>query len=113
METLYGIAASHGIAIGPAFRFQKAGLCFECCAVQDPAAGWACFRAALETASEQLTDVYTKAEAESGAEDAAIFQAHGSAALPAREAGGQAYIGGRTVQRGLGVRGVLPGRCAF
>jgi len=76
MKTLHGIAASRGIAIGPAFHFRRADLCFECCTVEDPAAEWARFEAALETAREQLADVYAKAEAESGAEQAAVFQAH-------------------------------------
>ncbi|MFB0537855.1 MAG: phosphoenolpyruvate--protein phosphotransferase [Anaerolineae bacterium] len=76
MRTLRGIAASRGIAIGPAFHFRRAGLHFERCTVEDPAAEWARFQAALETAREQLADVYAKAEAESGAEQAAIFQAH-------------------------------------
>jgi phosphoenolpyruvate-protein phosphotransferase len=76
MRTLRGIAASRGIAIGPAFHFRRTELCFECCTVEDPTAQWARFEAALETAREQLADVYAKAEAESGAEQAAIFQAH-------------------------------------
>ena len=76
MKTLQGIAASRGIAIGPAFRFQKADLCIECSTVQDPSAEWARFQTAIETACEQLTDVCAKAEIECGAEDAAIFQAH-------------------------------------
>ena len=76
MNTLCGIAASRGIAIGPAFRFRRADLRFERHTVEDPAAEWVRFQAALETAREQLADVYAKAEAESGAEQAAIFQAH-------------------------------------
>jgi len=76
MRTLHGIAASRGIAIGTAFQFRWTDLCFERCTVEDPAAEWACLEAALETACEQLADVYAKAEAESGAEQAAIFQAH-------------------------------------
>ena len=76
MRTLRGIAASRGIGIGPAFHFRRADLCFERCTVEDPAAEWARFQAALETAYKQLADVYVKAEAESGAEQAAIFQAH-------------------------------------
>jgi phosphoenolpyruvate-protein phosphotransferase len=76
MRTLRGIAASRGIAIGPAFHFRRAGLHFERCTVEDPAAEWARFETALETAREQLADVYAKAKAESGAKQAAIFQAH-------------------------------------
>jgi len=76
MRKVHGIAASRGIAIGPAFRFRKIDLAFERCTIEDPAAEWARLEAALETAREQLDEVYAKAEAESGAEQAAIFQAH-------------------------------------
>ena len=76
MKTLHGIAASRGITIGPAFHFRQADLRFERHTPEDPAAEWARFQIALETAREQLADVYAKAEAESGAEQAAIFQAH-------------------------------------
>jgi phosphoenolpyruvate-protein phosphotransferase len=76
MKILQGIAASRGIAIGPAFCFRRADLRFECCTVADPAAEWARFQAALETASEQLARVCARVEVECGAEDAAIFQTH-------------------------------------
>jgi phosphotransferase system enzyme I (PtsI) len=76
MKTLQGIAASRGIAIGPVFHFRRANLCFDRCTVENPAAEWARCQAALETAHEQLDDVYARAETESGAEEAAIFQAH-------------------------------------
>jgi len=76
VKTLHGIAASRGIAIGLAFHFRRADLRFDRCTVENPAGEWARFQAALETARKQLADVYAKAEAESGAEQAAIFQAH-------------------------------------
>jgi len=76
MNKLTGIPASRGIAIGPAFHFRRADLRFERHTVHDPAAEWTRLQAALETAREQLADVYAKAEAESGAEQAAIFEAH-------------------------------------
>jgi phosphoenolpyruvate-protein phosphotransferase len=76
VKTLQGIAASRGIAIGPAFHFRRVDLRFERYKVGDPAAEWTRFQAALEMACEQLADVYAKAEAESGAEQAAIFQSH-------------------------------------
>jgi phosphotransferase system enzyme I (PtsI) len=75
VKTLRGIAASRGIAIGPAFHFRRADLRFERCPAKDPASEWARFEAALETARGQLADVYARAEAESGAGQAAIFQA--------------------------------------
>ena len=76
MRELRGIAASRGIAIGPVFRFRRIDLAFDRFAVEDPAVEWARIEAALKTAREQLDEVYAKAEAESGAEQAAIFQAH-------------------------------------
>jgi phosphotransferase system enzyme I (PtsI) len=44
--------------------------------VEDLTAEWERFEAALGTAQEQLEEVYAKAEVESGAEQAAIFEAH-------------------------------------
>ncbi len=76
MNTLHGIAASPGIAIGPAFRFRQVDLRFGRYTVESADAEWMRCQAALETAREQLAAVYAKAEAESGAEQAAIFQAH-------------------------------------
>ncbi len=75
MNEFHGIAASRGIAIGPAFQFRQTDLRFERRAVEDPSVEWARFQSALKTSREQLADVYAKAEAESGAEQAAIFQA--------------------------------------
>ena len=76
MKTLGGIPASRGIAIGPAFRFRETALRFERRAVENRDAEWARFEAATHEASEQLAAVYARAEAESGAKQAAIFQAH-------------------------------------
>jgi len=72
---LQGIAASRGIGIGPAFHFRRADLRFQRRTVKDPSAEWARCESALETACGQLAEVYAKAEAESGAKQAAIFQA--------------------------------------
>ena len=77
MKSLLGIGASRGLAVGPAFQFRRADLCVERYVVKDRAAEWSRFEAALETARGQLTELVAKAEAESGAEQAAIFQAHG------------------------------------
>jgi len=76
VKTLRGIAASGGLAIGPAFHFQKAGLCCERTTVQDPTAEWARFQAALATAGEELAQVCALAETQCQPEEAAIFQAH-------------------------------------
>jgi phosphotransferase system enzyme I (PtsI) len=75
MNELHGIAASPGIAIGPAFHFRRAELHIERHAVQDLASEWECCEAALIQAREQLKEVYARAKAESGAEQAAIFEA--------------------------------------
>jgi len=76
VSALRGIPASRGIAIGPAFHFRQSKLEFERCTVEDAAAEWARFEAALEVAGQQLGEVYATAKAESGTEEAAIFQAH-------------------------------------
>mgnify|MGYP000210642983 CR=1 FL=1 len=76
MKTLRGIAASGGLAVGPAFHFRKASLCCERTTVQDPAAEWVRFQAALATAGEELARVCALAEAQCQPEEAVIFQAH-------------------------------------
>jgi len=76
VKTLHGIAASPGIAIGPAFRFRQVDLRYGRYTVESADAEWARCQAALETARKQLAAVHAKAEAESGAEQAAIFEAH-------------------------------------
>ena len=74
--THHGIGASPGIAIGPAFRFAKVEVDVERRNVEDRAAEWRRLETALEAARGQLQEVFAKAEAESGAEEAAIFEAH-------------------------------------
>ncbi len=76
MKTLHGIAASRGIAIGTVFHYRRAEIRIERHTVKDAAAEWARFQEALGTARQQLDQIYAKAEAESGAEEAAIFEAH-------------------------------------
>ncbi len=71
-----GIGASPGIAIGPAFQFAKVEVDVERRPIENPAAEWERFEAALETAREQLGQVLAKAEEETGAEEASIFEAH-------------------------------------
>lgn len=75
MKRLHGVGASPGIAIGPAFRFQRSEPCFDRCTVDDWASEWARFQTALETAQRQLAEVLARAEAESGPRLAAIFRA--------------------------------------
>ncbi len=76
MKTRQGIAASQGIAIGPAFHFRRVDLRFDRCTVEDPSVEWRRCQGALETASEQLAQVFAITQAGCRAEDAAIFQAH-------------------------------------
>ena len=71
-----GIGASPGIAIGPTFQFAKVEVDVERREVEDPEAEWERFEAALEKAREQLEQVLAKAEEETGAEEASIFEAH-------------------------------------
>jgi phosphotransferase system enzyme I (PtsI) len=75
MKTLQGIAASYGIAIGPAFAYQRTELDISPCAVDDPEAEWERFQVAQELAHKQLDEVYQKAVVESGEEQAEIFKA--------------------------------------
>ncbi|MBN1180076.1 MAG: phosphoenolpyruvate--protein phosphotransferase [Anaerolineae bacterium] len=73
---LQGIAASRGIAIGPAYQFRRASLTFERCTIDAPATEWLRCEDALETARQQIIDIAQHIEAESGAAEAEIFQAH-------------------------------------
>ncbi len=75
MKTLQGIAASRGIAIGPAFRFERVGLTVTCYDTKDPLAEWARFESALLVARKQLEAVREQAIAAHGADQAAIFEA--------------------------------------
>ncbi len=71
-----GIGASPGIAIGPTFQFAKVEVDVERREVEDPVAEWQRFEDALETGRTQLERVLAKAEEETGAEEASIFEAH-------------------------------------
>jgi phosphoenolpyruvate-protein phosphotransferase len=75
MQTLKGIAASRGIAIGPAFHFKRVALQIDCITVQNTAVEWGRFESALVVARRQLDAVFEQASREHGAEQAAIFEA--------------------------------------
>lgn len=75
MKDLQGIAASQGLAIGPAFIYKRAELLIECFQIEDPKAEWERFLKAQEIARKQLEEVYQQAMEEHGEEEAAIFQA--------------------------------------
>ena len=76
MKQLLGIPASRGIAIGPAFQFKRQELHIERCPVSDTAQEWQRFLNAVAVARRQLAAIHEKALAESGSDDAAIFEAH-------------------------------------
>jgi len=75
MKTVKGIPASYGIAIGPAFVYERHDPVIECRTVDDPEIELVRFDAARITAKLQLDEIYKKAKAESGDEEAEIFKA--------------------------------------
>ncbi len=76
METLQGIGASPGIAIGPAYIFEPEDLHFSPCTVTDRQAEWQRMLAAFRAAEEELEAIYARAQVELTADEAAIFEAH-------------------------------------
>ena len=76
MRKLLGIAASRGIAVGPAAQLRRTELVCQRTTVDDPAAEKARFANARAVAREELEAVYAKAAAETGAGQADIFLAH-------------------------------------
>lgn len=73
---LKGIPASPGIAIGPVYVFRKAGLEVPERRISDPQAEIRRLEGALEVADRQLEELEAKTRAETGSEEAAIFEAH-------------------------------------
>jgi phosphoenolpyruvate-protein phosphotransferase len=73
---LKGIPASPGIAIGPVYVFRKAKLDVPERRISDPQAEIRRLEGALEVADQQLEKLEAKTEAETGSEEAAIFEAH-------------------------------------
>jgi phosphotransferase system enzyme I (PtsI) len=76
MTVFPGIGVSRGIAIGPVFQFRKVSLEFKTYSPEDTAEEWKRFQAAVDITREKLTDVYNRAKASLGTDEAAIFQAH-------------------------------------
>jgi phosphoenolpyruvate-protein phosphotransferase len=76
MKTLQGVGASPGLALGSVFLFRQEDLSFKVSQVADPPAEWARMELALQTAASQLSVIYEKALKETGAAQAAIFEAH-------------------------------------
>lgn len=76
MQSLKGIPASGGIAIGPAFVYRPVAISVERRAVADTEAELARFHVAVERSKEQLAQVQHEAQATVGSDTAAIFEAH-------------------------------------
>lgn len=76
MQTIQGLPASPGIAIGPLWVYRPVLLNVTARAVADVAAEWERVQTAVSTAQSQLAALYDRALAEVGAEEAAIFEAH-------------------------------------
>jgi phosphoenolpyruvate-protein kinase (PTS system EI component) len=74
-QTLRGVAASGGIAIGPAFQFRRTDLRFDRRQVEDSGVEWKRFQNAVETARTQLAQMALQTERDLGSDAAAIFQA--------------------------------------
>jgi phosphoenolpyruvate-protein phosphotransferase len=76
LHTYPGIPASPGISHGPAFVYQEQDLSVPRRQIQDTEAELKRLEKAITIASEQITNLQTKAETETGVEEAAIFEAH-------------------------------------
>ncbi|MCK4489067.1 MAG: phosphoenolpyruvate--protein phosphotransferase, partial [Anaerolineales bacterium] len=75
MKSISGIPASYGIAIGPAFVFDRAEIVVETYSIKDPAAEWKRFEEAREKTHHQLDEAYQKTKDDCGEEAAEIFNA--------------------------------------
>lgn len=76
MRELRGIAASGGIAIGPAFLYRRADVQIERYRIVDTTVECTRLSDALEQARQELEVVYNQALKETNQETAAIFQFH-------------------------------------
>lgn len=76
MRRIQAIAASAGIALGPAFLHRPLDLTVRRRQGADPAAEWQCYQDAAQTALAELTALRAKATVEVGEAEAAIFDAH-------------------------------------
>ena len=75
-HTYQGIPASPGISRGPTFVYQEQDLSVPRRQIQDSDDEVRRFEQAITIACEQIKRLQTKAETETGAEEAAIFEAH-------------------------------------
>jgi len=76
MRRLSGLAASPGIAIGPAYVYQPGKPAVERRTVENPPAEWSRFLGAIEQAQAQLRAIHQRALDEVGPAAAEIFTAH-------------------------------------
>lgn len=76
MEQIFGKGVSKGVAAGPISFYRRASGVIPRHEVSDTAAELERFRAARETAKEQLAKLYEKALAEVGEDAAMLFEAH-------------------------------------
>ncbi|MFR5251338.1 MAG: phosphoenolpyruvate--protein phosphotransferase [Butyricicoccus sp.] len=76
MEQIFGKGVSKGVAAGPISFYRRASGVIPRHEVSDTAAELERFRAARETAKEQLAKLYDKALAEAGEDEAMLFEAH-------------------------------------
>lgn len=76
MEQIFGKGVSKGVAAGPISVYRRASGVIPRHEVSDTAAELERFRAARETAKEQLAKLYDKALAEAGEDAAMLFEAH-------------------------------------
>lgn len=76
MEQIFGKGVSKGVAAGPISFYRRASGVIPRHEVSDTAAELERFRAARETAKEQLAKLYDKVLAEAGEDAAMLFEAH-------------------------------------
>jgi phosphotransferase system enzyme I (PtsI) len=76
MKEFKGIPASPGVTLGPAFRFEHLTYTITRKTVPQVKAEIERFNMACSTAKQELALIQAKAEKETGAEEAEIFQAH-------------------------------------
>ena len=76
MEQIFGKGVSKGVAAGPISFYRRASGVIPRHEVSDTVAELERFRAARETAKEQLAKLYDKALAEAGEDAAMLFEAH-------------------------------------
>ena len=74
-QTVQGLCASPGLAIGPLCHFRQRKIVVASTA-KDPAAEEKRLQAAIATAQSELDQIYQEVKARSGAGKAAIFRAH-------------------------------------